>query len=257
MSKPKHIQISIPHPCSQNWDEMTPAAKGRHCAQCQKTVIDFTGWSDAALYNYFANNTGNVCGRVTGAQLNRTIDIPYQPHSRLYRLTIALGLTLTLSQTPQLTAQTRPPWLPAHCIVPAKDTSDCPGVTLLSELRGAIVDERNEPLINAIVQVLQHGVLKGGAVANYDGLYVIKDLESGFYDIVVQYMGYDSIKLTGIKISTKEIKQQNFQLSYPPERKLSQLGGCIVVTRYVTPILNIDNPTTRIITRDQIDHMPH
>ena len=50
MSKPASIQITIPSPCSQNWDEMIQGDTGRHCTHCQKTVIDFTSWSDANLY---------------------------------------------------------------------------------------------------------------------------------------------------------------------------------------------------------------
>ena len=109
MKKPSAIQPSIPHPCTQKWDKMTPNDTGRFCAHCQKTVIDFTTWSDTALYDFFAKNTGRVCGRMYDTQFNRNIAIPYQPHSRLYRLTITMGLTLLVAQTPHLMAQNRPP----------------------------------------------------------------------------------------------------------------------------------------------------
>jgi len=109
MPHPKSIQIDIPNPCSQSWDEMIVDGNGRHCGRCSKTVIDFTTWSDSALYNFFAKKPQHVCGRFLNTQLNHTIHIPHQPHSRLYRMTIALGLTLLFAQTPQLLAQTRPP----------------------------------------------------------------------------------------------------------------------------------------------------
>ena len=88
---------------------MTPDTGGRFCDQCSKTVIDFTTWSDSALYEFFSKKTERVCGRFLNTQLNHTIHIPHQPHSRLYRMTIALGLTLIFTQTPQLLAQSRPP----------------------------------------------------------------------------------------------------------------------------------------------------
>ena len=109
MNKPKPIQLTISTPCTKSWDEMTSNAGGRFCDQCSKTVIDFTTWSDSALYNFFAKKPQHVCGRFVNTQLHRPIHIPHQPHSRLYRMTIAMGLTLLFTQTPQLLAQSRPP----------------------------------------------------------------------------------------------------------------------------------------------------
>jgi hypothetical protein len=88
---------------------MQPSGMGRNCTHCQKTVIDFTHWSDAALYEFFAKSETRVCGRFLKTQVDRTITIPHQPHSKLYRLTIALGLTLIFAQTPDALAHSRPP----------------------------------------------------------------------------------------------------------------------------------------------------
>ncbi len=88
---------------------MTSNAGGRFCEQCSQTVIDFTTWSDTALYEFFSKKTERVCGRFLNTQLNHPIHITHQPHSRLYRMTIALGLTLLFTQTRQLLAQTKPP----------------------------------------------------------------------------------------------------------------------------------------------------
>lgn len=98
MIKPLSIQITVPYPCTADWDKMQPDAHGRFCTQCEKTVIDCSSWSDAELYNFFAMRPANVCGRFATTQLNHPITIPYQPYSRLYRMTIALGLTLIFVQ---------------------------------------------------------------------------------------------------------------------------------------------------------------
>lgn len=112
MSDLKSINIAIPSPCHEPWDGMTPDAKanGRFCDSCQKTVIDFSSWNDTQLFAFFANGTQkHICGRFLTTQVNRPINIPHQPHSQLYRMTVALGLTLIFAQAPQLLAQTAPP----------------------------------------------------------------------------------------------------------------------------------------------------
>ncbi len=74
---PKKLHLTIPEPCHEAWDEMTPINKGRFCISCQKAVIDFTGMSDAQLVAFFKKpSTGSLCGRFAHDQLERDIDIP-------------------------------------------------------------------------------------------------------------------------------------------------------------------------------------
>lgn len=66
------IQISIPEPCKEGWQNMTPVEKGRFCASCQKTVLDFTYFSDNEIIN-LVNKNDNLCGRINVSQLNRNL----------------------------------------------------------------------------------------------------------------------------------------------------------------------------------------
>ena len=233
---------------------MTPEAKGRFCAHCQKTVIDFTAWSNAELYNFFSKISGDVCGRFKGTQIDHPLSIPYQPHSRLYRLTIALGLTLTLSQTPQLHAQNRPPWLPVERILPVhKHTSDSTLPSAMGTVQGAVLDEKKEPMINAVIRIYSDGILKGGAVSDYDGLYHIKELEPGTYDILVQYIGYDSIQLSGLVVYANATTTQNFKFQKSTIK--CEIQGIMIYTGY-TNIIDMDNPTKRTYYREDLDQLP-
>jgi len=72
----KKIQLSIPEPCHENWNQMLPDEKGRFCNACQKTVLDFTSMSDRQLAQFFKNYSGSVCGRMQQDQLMRDIQIP-------------------------------------------------------------------------------------------------------------------------------------------------------------------------------------
>ncbi|MBK7883748.1 MAG: hypothetical protein IPJ81_08070 [Chitinophagaceae bacterium] len=71
------IQISIPEPCHESWQLMTPTEKGRFCSACAKEVIDFSKMTDDEVLNYFTKKTtADVCGRVLPGQLNRNIAKP-------------------------------------------------------------------------------------------------------------------------------------------------------------------------------------
>lgn len=66
------FQISIPEPCNQGWQNMTPVEKGRFCASCQKAVLDFTYLSDNEIISLISKND-NLCGRINSSQLNRNL----------------------------------------------------------------------------------------------------------------------------------------------------------------------------------------
>lgn len=72
----KRVQLTIPEPCHENWDNMKPADKGRFCDSCHKNVVDFTGMSDAQVLAFFNKpSTGSICGRFMKDQLNRDMEI--------------------------------------------------------------------------------------------------------------------------------------------------------------------------------------
>lgn len=97
-------KITIPEPCNENWDEMTPKNNGRFCFSCTKTVVDFTTMLPDEVQHFFvANQNKNVCGRFKNSQLDTTtIQIPSrilysQTHYHkmfLLALFIAMGTTL-------------------------------------------------------------------------------------------------------------------------------------------------------------------
>jgi len=87
----KKIQLSIPTPCHESWESMTPVDKarpddpvgrGKFCGSCQKQVIDFSNMNDRQVADFFKkpilslSKGGSVCGRFMTDQLEREIDIP-------------------------------------------------------------------------------------------------------------------------------------------------------------------------------------
>lgn len=79
------LQLSIPEPCHENWQQMTPTEQGRYCNACAKEVIDFSMMTDTEVLNYFTHITHDkVCGRALPSQLHRTISRPVEPKKRLF-----------------------------------------------------------------------------------------------------------------------------------------------------------------------------
>lgn len=76
MKKRQAITLSIPNPCHVGWENMAATEKGRHCTSCNKTVIDFSNYTDKELADFFKSSNGRVCGRVSKFQLDRVIATP-------------------------------------------------------------------------------------------------------------------------------------------------------------------------------------
>ncbi len=49
---------------------MTANEKGRHCASCNKTVIDFSDYTDKELVNFFKTMPEGICGHIPAYKLD-------------------------------------------------------------------------------------------------------------------------------------------------------------------------------------------
>ncbi len=200
MLKHTSIQLNIPTPCHEDWEKMTPCEQGRFCSSCRKTVIDFTSWSDKALYEFFSKNTAPVCGNFFSSQLRRDINIPYQPKSRIYRLAIACGLTLMFAQVPDVHAMVRQPIEMLSSVSDNKNTDDT-SKNGSGVIKGTASDENGEPVIGALVEVFRDSIKKGAAVTDIDGNYEIKPLQPGIYELKSRYADYKRIRITEINVA--------------------------------------------------------
>jgi hypothetical protein len=72
----KKIHLSIPEPCHEDWEKMTPAGRGRFCSSCKKTVMDFSVMSDRELVAFFKKPAIDLCGRFNQGQLDHALIIP-------------------------------------------------------------------------------------------------------------------------------------------------------------------------------------
>lgn len=67
-------QISIPKPCTEDWNKMTQTDQGKHCSSCNKVVIDFTGLKNEEIISILLKNKGKrVCGNFFNTQIENPI----------------------------------------------------------------------------------------------------------------------------------------------------------------------------------------
>lgn len=65
-------KITIPEPCSEDWNLMTPQEKGRHCVVCDKVVVDFSKATKQEIINHITKE-GKICGRIPRAFLDTNL----------------------------------------------------------------------------------------------------------------------------------------------------------------------------------------
>ncbi len=126
------------------------------------------------------------------------------------------------------------------------------GSVFAQEISGRIIDETKQGIISATVQAFQGGILKGGNVTDYDGNYFIKPLESGTYDVLISYIGYDSIWVKGVPVSPDGKTTINKEMKKPSVGKLLKET---VVVAYKNPVIS-DNPGKTAFSNADIAKLP-
>lgn len=77
----KQLNISIPKPCHEDWDNMTPNEQGAFCKKCCKSVIDFSKKSTQEISDILLSTQNKkICGKFNSNQLvenPQKLTIPY------------------------------------------------------------------------------------------------------------------------------------------------------------------------------------
>jgi len=159
LMKQSNLFIGVPSPCSEDWEAMSPCDRGRHCAVCSKTVVDFTLMSDGQILDVFSKaGKEPPCGHFLETQLNRKLtDTRYRPSfmgiiagraaaALLFLQGLATGaLAQQAGKHPPVTKQA------AKHKPHAKDNT--------RRIKGKILDsESNMPVAGAVVQVQGTGM---------------------------------------------------------------------------------------------------
>ncbi len=119
-------------------------------------------------------------------------------------------------------------------------------------LKGEIMDlDASEPLPFASVVLFLNGNQVSGTNTDFDGKYTIKPVQPGTYDVLVSFVGYQSQKITGVKITANKIQFVDASLSAGVLMQEAE------VVEYTVPLIDKDGGASGgTVTREDIDKMP-
>lgn len=238
-----NVQLQIPKPCNQDWNQMKPNAEGRHCASCNNVVVDFTNWRDDEVLQYFSTLKTSVCGRLRDDQMHKP---PLKPLNRkLKRFLVALVFAFVLTSADDLAAQASD-----SLKTPSLHQIDSTRNKVSGEVYGKVTNEKGERLDFASVVVMQGGIVKAGAKTNLNGYYKIRQIEPGNYIIKVTYPGYTPLQ---IPIEVKVLTKKEANLILVKDNQIEFLGKIGFIC---TPsLINRQSPGTQKLNSEQIQHM--
>ena len=124
---------------------------------------------------------------------------------------------------------------------------------LSGAIQGTVVDDKNEPVFGAIVQVSVGGLTKGGAVTDEDGKYIVKPLAPGRYDVKVNYTGYKEDITKEVLVSGDKNTAVNIKLQASSSTILNE----VVIKEYAIPLVDpfeAGGTTTKVA--EEIEKMP-
>jgi len=234
MPKPKPIQISIPNPCHQSWDEMTPQGQGRHCAHCQKVVTDFTSWSDTALYEFLLKNKDvRICGRIYKSQLKYPIYPAKQSPLGISKWAAGLAIVIatlevgtgfnTYARTPYV--HTSPLYTNSDANIYEDKNEDGSNDTLI--ITGIITNQTQQPVFQAEIYLVnknQKAIV--GTMSNENGEFVIKISRPKKMNSLSLYVKQFDYVSTTIPLTSKKVNHPIYiNLKYKDEIIMGMIGG--------------------------------
>lgn len=86
------IKVTIPKPCHEDWNQMTPVEQGRACEICQKNVLDFTQKSDVEIHEILNSQPKKICARFKSEQLDRWFVAERIPQNSIWKSIVAAGI---------------------------------------------------------------------------------------------------------------------------------------------------------------------
>ncbi|MEM1218514.1 MAG: carboxypeptidase-like regulatory domain-containing protein [Bacteroidota bacterium] len=185
--------------CTEKWADMTPVEQGRHCAVCDRCVVDFSEKSTLEVLHTLTFSKEKICGHFRPDHFS----LPEKkPKKSRHHLTLAalfpilLGGANTLqAQQPIVTPTEQHPFGTNTPIADQREAKKAPHQAAKSQFKGLVLDETGEPMIFCSVSI--EGT-KTGTSTDFDGHFTLDldwanlpdTIRVGFY-----YVGYEPVQI--------------------------------------------------------------
>lgn len=224
MSRTYQLQISSP--CAEDWGTMLPEEKGKFCLSCQKSVIDFSGMSDAAIVRVLEQSTGDICGRLRASQQQRNIEAKANPGPWI-RNSLSYGLSILCTLSAQYVWAVRAP----IDITPITNGVNPSSTNFVSDndtifLKGRIIDYEKEGVPGAVIDISGTSI---SVISDVDGEFKLPVpvlLTKNQFDIIIATLGYKQTYRI-----TPEMMQQRNIFAFDKESEEIWTGDVTIVIK--------------------------
>lgn len=188
------IKLTIPEPCHENWNNMTPTEKGKHCSVCEKEVFDMTGMPESEVAQKISKmESGNVCARIPNAYLDKKIELHAAGIGNYGKMGVAGALITAVAFTPMISN-------------PETDLSEVAKNNTIQisnssiQLNGTVVNEKGE-IISGVRIIIEQNNHKAFTTSLANGRFVI-NLDS---QKITNGKAFLKIEKEGFEIVEREI----------------------------------------------------
>lgn len=213
--KHPEIEIQIPKPCHEDWNNMSPTEKGKFCNVCTKEVVDFTSKSDEEIIKHFTDH-GNLCGRFHISQLNRKLiaDRKKRNHWLSYAATLLLPMTVFSQGEPIRIQKADKTETTTNTNFTSLQIGSQHKKSVISQkddiaVKGVIIDDVNTPLPGASIKIKG---TKTEVYSDFDGNFTLKATPNDVLQI--SFVGYETQEIKAIA------KKEVYNIKLKPGAKL-------------------------------------
>ncbi|RNI30302.1 carboxypeptidase-like regulatory domain-containing protein [Rufibacter immobilis] len=235
----RRLTLSVPKPCQENWQDMTPQNQGRFCQSCATTVVDFSTMTNAEIVAFLGKANGRVCGSFHLQQLGQEFLLRTSTQRNRTWRAVALGIATWLSTKPVYAQETvAPPAIeqnPSLAAANIAPQSQQPVPDSLATIRGKVISGDGAAPMPGVT-VMWKGTTDASPT-NAEGVFTISippDIPEDQLILSVSFIGYSTQELR-----LKEIlKQKNLVIRLNPDART--IGEVVVIP----PSLRRSQPQT-------------